>query len=148
MSTILLVDDEPSIRRALRAFFERGGYAVAEADSASAALRYLADGGTADAVVSDVLMPDIGGVEFYDRLMAQAPALSHRVVFLTGAARDPRVHGPIEQRGVPLISKLDDLRLVVDAVRVALVRRTTAAQRVEHSGEFSAGSLAALRPPT
>jgi len=32
------------------------------------------------------------------------------------------VHDPIEQRGVPLVSKLDDLRLVGDAVRVALLR--------------------------
>jgi len=32
-------------------------------------------------------------------------------------------NGPIEQWGVPLISKMDDLRLVVDAVRLALLRR-------------------------
>ena len=63
-------------------------------------------------------------LEFYDQLLEVAPDLANRVVFLTGAARDPRVHGPIEQRGVPLISKMDDLRLVVDAVRLALLRRT------------------------
>ena len=66
---------------------------------------------------------EISGVAFYDRLLELSPALSQRVVFLTGAARDPRVHVPIEQRGVPLISKLDDLLLVVDAVRIALLRR-------------------------
>ena len=114
------------MRRALRAFFERGDFGVEEADSASAALRHVADGRPVDAVVSDVLMPGVGGVAFYDQLMELAPHLAHRVVFLTGAASDPRVHLPIEQRGVPLISKLDDLRLVVDAVRLALLRRTAA----------------------
>jgi hypothetical protein len=51
------------------------------------------------------------------------------VVFLTGAARDPEVHGPIEARGVPLISKLNDYRLVVDAVRVALLVRSSNSAR-------------------
>lgn len=111
------------MRRALRALFERSGFAVVDVGSGTAALAHIAEGGAADAVVSDVLMPDVSGVAFYDRLMTAAPYLAHRVVFLTGAARDPQVHGPIEQRGVPLISKLDDLLLVVDAVRVALLRR-------------------------
>ena len=45
------------MRRALRAFFERSGFAVAEAASATDALRDVAEGGVADAVVSDVRMP-------------------------------------------------------------------------------------------
>ena len=114
------------MRRAMRAFFERAGFAVEEAASATAALRHVAEGKPADAVVSDVLMPEVNGVMFYDQLMEVAPQLANRVVFLTGASRDPRVHGPIEQRGVPLISKLDDLRLVVDAVQIALLRRPSA----------------------
>jgi len=118
------------MRRALRGLFERAGFAVAEAASGEAALAQLAKGSPADAVVIDVLMPGLNGVELYDRLRETAPALANRVVFLTGAARDPRVHGPIEQRGVPLISKMDDLRLVVDAVRLSVVRQ---------SGSFSAG---------
>lgn len=128
--TVLLVDDEPSMRRATRGFFERAGFAVAEASSGGEALAYVENGGAADAVVSDVLMPEGNGVIFYDLLVLHAPRLTHRVVFLTGAAIDPEVHAPIEQRGVPLISKLDDLRLVVDAVRLALLRagRERAAQ--------------------
>ena len=128
MPTILVVDDEPSMRRALRAFLERAGFGVEEAESAEQALEYLDASRPADAVVSDVLMPEVNGVDFYDRLRDAAPHLANRMVFLTGAARDPRVHGPIEQRGVPLISKMDDLRLVVDAVRLALLRRDPVAQ--------------------
>ena len=113
------------MRRALRALIERAGFRVVDVASGAAALAYLAEGGHADAVVSDVLMPEISGVTFYDRLLDVAPALSRRLVFLTGAARDPRVHLPIEQRGVPLISKMDDLLLVVDALRIALLRRSS-----------------------
>lgn len=123
MTTVLVVDDEPSMRKALRAFLERAGFAVVEADSSAAALRRFSQGPGADAVVCDVLMPGESGIAFYDALLEHSPALANRVVFLTGAASDPRVHAPIEQRGVPLISKIDDLRLVVDAVRLSLVRR-------------------------
>jgi DNA-binding NtrC family response regulator len=124
VTTVLIVDDEPSMRRALRALFERAGFVVAEAGSADAALDHLGEGRPAEAVVSDVLMPEVNGLAFYDRLLEVAPDLAQRVVFLTGASSDPRVHGPIEQRSVPLLSKTDDLRLVVDAVRVALLRRS------------------------
>jgi CheY-like chemotaxis protein len=128
--TVLLVDDEPSMRRATRGFFLRAGFDVAEASSGGEALAYVESGGPVDAVVSDVLMPEGNGVVFYDLLVLHAPRLLQRVVFFTGAAIDPEVHAPIEQRGVPLISKLDDMRLVVDAVRLALIRaaRAEAAQ--------------------
>jgi DNA-binding NtrC family response regulator len=122
--TVLIVDDEPSMRRALRAIFERAGFRVEEAGSARAALDHLASSRPADGVVSDVLMPEVSGLAFYDQLLELAPELANRVVFLTGASGDPRVHTPIEQRGVPLLSKTDDLRLVVDAVRVAILRRS------------------------
>ena len=125
MHTVLLVDDEPSLRRALRRVFEHGGFRVEEAGSAEEALRSCdaSSGKAIDAVVSDVLMPDTNGLAFYDQLVNRAPTLADRVVFLTGAAGDPKVLVPVEQRGVPILSKLDDLQLVVDAVRVALLRR-------------------------
>jgi CheY-like chemotaxis protein len=125
MLTVLLVDDDASVRRALRKILERGGMSVVEASAADEALTLLRAGVTPiDAVVSDVLMPGMSGLAFYDELIRVAPTLSGRVVFLTGAARDPSVQGPIEQRGVPLISKIDDLVLVMDAVRIATIRRS------------------------
>jgi CheY-like chemotaxis protein len=123
MATVLLVDDESSVRRALRKIFEKGGLTVREADSGRNALEAIASDGSIDAVVSDFLMPEVNGLDFYDALVASAPHLQHRVVFLTGAARDPMVHDPLEQRGVPLINKLEDLEIVLDAVKLALLRK-------------------------
>lgn len=122
MPTVLLVDDESSVRTALRKIFERGGLSVREAHSGRDALEALtADPGIA-AVVSDFIMPELDGLDFYDALVARSPHLRDRVVFLTGAARDPTVHRPLEERGVPLINKLDDLNIVLDAVRLVLLR--------------------------
>ena len=123
MATVLLVDDESAVRRALRKIFEKGGLTVREAESGQGALDAIETDPDIAAVVSDFLMPGINGLDFYDALVAVAPHLKHRVVFLTGAARDPMVHNPLEQRGVPLINKLEDFSIVLDAVRLALLRR-------------------------
>ena len=123
MKTVLLVDDESAVRGALRKILEKGGLTVREASSGRAALDTIAIDSEIAAVVSDFLMPEINGLDFYDALISIAPHLKERVVFLTGAARDPMVHNPLEQRGVPLISKLEDLHIVMDAVKLALLRK-------------------------
>jgi CheY-like chemotaxis protein len=122
MPTVLLVDDEKPIRSVLRKIFERGGLTVQEADSGRDALEALAADCTIAAVVSDFIMPELDGLDFYDALVARSPHLRSRVVFLTGAARDPTVYQPLEDRGVPLINKLNDLSIVLDAVRLVLLR--------------------------
>ncbi len=122
MPRILVVDDEASVRNSLRKLLERGGFEVTLADTGRMALEMIAADPAIEAVVSDFLMPEVNGLEFYDRLVAEVPRLRQRVIFLTGAARDPAVHHPLEQRGVPLLHKLDDPQLVVDAVRLALLR--------------------------
>jgi CheY-like chemotaxis protein len=119
---VLLVDDEGAVRSALRKVFERGGLSVREAQSGRDALETLADDPSISAVVSDFIMPELDGIDFYDALVARSPHLRNRVVFLTGAARDPTVHRPLEDRGVPLINKLEDLSIVLDAVRLVLLR--------------------------
>ena len=96
---------------------------MCEAASGKRALETIAGDSAIEAVVSDFVMPEVNGLDFYDLLVVQEPHLRQRVVFLTGAAGDPAVHHPLEQRGVPLLNKLDDPQLVVDAVRVALLRR-------------------------
>lgn len=123
MPTVLLVDDESAVRRSLRKMFEKGGLSVLEAESGRRALDAIAMDGDIAAVVSDFLMPEINGIDFYDAMVAVAPHLRSRVIFLTGAARDPMVHNSLEQRGVPLISKLEDLHIVVDAVKLVLLRK-------------------------
>jgi CheY-like chemotaxis protein len=121
MPRVLVVDDEATARQALRRALENDGMTVLEAHSGGAALQLLATDAQVDAVVCDVLMPEMNGVDLYDRLIVRAPGLARRVVFVSSATHDPRVHLPVEARGLPLVSKLDDLMLVVDAIRVALI---------------------------
>jgi two-component system KDP operon response regulator KdpE len=63
---ILIVDDDPSIRRLLRISLEMSGFEVVDADSGEGGLVELAHGEPA-AVVLDINLPDISGIEFLKR---------------------------------------------------------------------------------
>lgn len=125
--TILLVDDEGAVRIALRTLFERAGFAVVEANSGLTALEAVTSDPDISAVVSALRGAGIHGLALYEALIAQAPRLRHQVVFLTsGPTRDPATRESLEQRGLPLVNKLDDPQIVVDAVRLALMKRRQA----------------------
>ncbi len=122
MPTILVVDDEPDIRNALRRLLVARGFEVVEAGNAAEGAA-LASGGGIDAILCDIMMPGGSGLEFYDALVGPQPELAQRLVFLTAAAKEPEVLAQVEARDVPLLSKLYELELAVDAVAVALLKR-------------------------
>lgn len=81
--TVLLVDDEPTVRKVLQRVLERSGFAVLIASNADDALAIAArHEGTIDLLVSDVVMPATQGPELARMLCEQYPAL--RVLFVSG----------------------------------------------------------------
>ena len=89
---ILVVDDEPAVRESLRRALELEGYVVELADDGEAALDRLGGSAQADAVILDVLMPGIDGLEVCRRLRAHDNAVP--VLMLTARAEvDSRVAG-------------------------------------------------------
>ncbi|MEX0991545.1 MAG: response regulator [Actinomycetota bacterium] len=79
---ILIVDDDPMIRRLLQVNFRLEGFDVAVAGRGEEALE-LAAGARPDIVVLDVSMPDMDGWEVMGRLRGDPPTASVPVVFLT-----------------------------------------------------------------
>lgn len=67
MSRILVVDDEERIRRLLRMYLEKEGYAIEEAEDGETALR-KATGSEFDLILLDVMLPGIDGIEVCTRL--------------------------------------------------------------------------------
>jgi len=122
MPNILVVDDEPALRRALRRLLEKKGWTVSEAGAASEALEVVGRGGV-DAVICDIMMPGGSGLDFYDEAVKRHPAMARRVVFLTALAQEADILQQVEARGVPLLSKLYELDLAIDAVAVAVLRQ-------------------------
>ncbi len=82
---ILVVDDEPAVRRVLRELLElKGAYVVDEAPDGTAALRIFAERG-ADVVITDMMMPGISGIEVLRGIKVLDDTAG--VVVLTGASR-------------------------------------------------------------
>ncbi len=81
--TILLVEDETEVRELAREALRRGGYAVLEARDGEGALR-LAEGytGPIHLLLSDVVMPNLGGPELAARLLEMRPQL--KVLYMSG----------------------------------------------------------------
>jgi len=81
--TILLVEDETEVRELAREALRRGGYAVLEARDGEGALR-LAQGytGQIHLLLSDVVMPNMGGPELAARLLELRPQL--KVLYMSG----------------------------------------------------------------
>jgi two-component system response regulator MprA len=91
---ILVVDDERAVRESLRRALELEGYQVALAEDGEEALERLggSEEGEADAIILDVLMPGIDGLEVCRRLRADRNAVP--VLMLTARAEvDSRVAG-------------------------------------------------------
>ncbi len=119
MATILVVDDERSIRRTLREILEYEGYAVEEAVDGEEALQKLREG-RYDLVLLDIKMPRRDGMEVLRTLAEQLPELP--VVMISG-------HGTIETAveatrlgAFDFIEKPPDLNRLLLTVRNALER--------------------------
>jgi PAS domain S-box-containing protein len=81
--TLLLVEDEAAVRSSARRLLERHGYEVVEARHGREALRILDEGGRRiDLVITDLVMPEMGGREMVERVRAHHPAM--KVLFMSG----------------------------------------------------------------
>jgi CheY-like chemotaxis protein len=92
---ILIVDDEPPIRGLLVSALSGPGKEVLEAEDGTRALELAAKHGFFDVVVTDVLMPGIGGVELARRLRKGSHA--RRFLFVSGYARMNSIDHTLEE---------------------------------------------------
>ena len=82
MTTILIVDDEPSIRKYLAVTLGDGGYRVVEATDGVEALEQVR-AERPDLVITDIIMPRMNGFEFVRRLRNDPAVARTSVVFIT-----------------------------------------------------------------
>ena len=81
---ILVVDDEGAVRRFALRVLEREGYLVVEARDGIEALELIKQGHRFDAVVSDIVMPRMNGVELMQAMSTTSPDLP--VILMSGYA--------------------------------------------------------------
>jgi two-component system, cell cycle response regulator CpdR len=113
MPRILLAEDDESMRTFLVRAIERAGYEVVAVDRGTAALPYIA-GGDFDLLLTDIVMPEMDGIELAQRAAALAPRM--RVMFITGFAAVALNRGSGAPAGAKVLSKPFHLRDLVNEI--------------------------------
>ena len=102
--TILVIDDEPEIRKLVGAMVTQFGYAVLTADSGEHALTlYRNHKGHIEMLIADVVAPGMSGPMLADRLTAMQPDL--KVLYISGYDNTHVVQKYVVEKGHALLSK-------------------------------------------
>ncbi|MHB8523430.1 MAG: hybrid sensor histidine kinase/response regulator [Limisphaerales bacterium] len=118
--TILLVEDDNSVRSLLRVILQTSGYKVMDAPHGVEALR-VSQGCSAapiDLLVTDVVMPKMGGRELAEQLAARRPGL--KVLYLSGHTEDTVFRRGVQDAKATLLKKPFDSAAFLLAVRQVL----------------------------
>ena len=116
---ILVIDDEPSIVRALAGLLRRDGYSVGTASNGRHALTQL-QAQAYDVIVCDLGMPELDGPTFYALLTRQYPALRQRIIFLTGDTGGEASRTFLTQCGCPWLRKPSPITTIRRAIQAVL----------------------------
>jgi two-component system, cell cycle sensor histidine kinase and response regulator CckA len=120
--TILVVEDEASMRAIAREILEEYGYRVIEAAAADEAIQAArSHPEPIHLLITDVVMPGMNGPALAETLKAERPGLA--VLFMSGYTDDFIAHRGILGAGVFLLEKPFTLQALLARVRTALERR-------------------------
>ena len=120
VETVLLVEDEESVRTLTRSLLEEEGYAVLEAGDGLQALKVAGEySGTIDLLLTDMVMPGMNGKTLAHKMVETHPKIS--VVYTSGYTGSLASHGNLFESGTNLVQKpfsrgtlLQKLREVLD----------------------------------
>jgi PAS domain S-box-containing protein len=119
--TVLLVEDEASIRRLCRQVLVEQGYHVIEAEDGRDALaRATAHAGAIDLLVTDVVMPHLSGRALADRMQATRPGI--KVLYVSGYTDDAIVRHGVSENAVAFLAKPFTPEALLGRVREVLDR--------------------------
>jgi two-component system NtrC family sensor kinase len=112
---VLVADDEPVILDLMVDLLGERGYRVDTATTGREALAKLS-AGRYDAVVVDLRMPEMDGIQLYQEMARHAPALRARVVFATGDTVEESTRRFLAATGQPVLTKPFEIDKVLGAL--------------------------------
>ncbi|MCL4536022.1 MAG: DUF3365 domain-containing protein [Nitrospirae bacterium] len=114
--TILIAEDEESVREFLRDVFEAYGYQVIPAmDGEDAVSKYNENKERIDMVILDVVMPKKNGKEVYNLIKETNPGI--KILFISGYTQDILTSKGIYEEGLEFIAKPLEIRVLMAKVR-------------------------------
>ena len=149
MTSILVVDDDQTVRETLVDFFDSLGYVVRSAATATAGRQAAAEHAP-DVVLVDLRLPDASGLTLLEALRADDPELG--VIILTGHADVPTAVRAMQQGALDFLEKPVDLEALGVAVERAAelvgLRREVSVLRARRGDTAMDGDASAVDPPS
>jgi signal transduction histidine kinase len=119
--TILVLEDEVAVRKLVQAMLGKQGYTILEADNPVEALRQCKEhAGPIDLLVTDVVMPGMGGRQVAELAVQDRPAL--KVLYMSGYTSDAIAHHGVLESGVAFLQKPFSSETLLQRVREVLNR--------------------------
>ena len=149
MTSILVVDDDQTVRETLTDYFDTLGYVVRAAATATAGRQAAAEHAP-DVVLVDLHLPDASGLTLLEALRADDPELG--VIVLTGHADVPTAVRAMQQGALDFLEKpmdLDALGVAVSrAIEMVALRREVSVLRARRGDAAPGGDVGAGAPPS
>lgn len=115
-ATVLIVDDEPTVRMLLIDILEDLGYAWIEAEDSAAGLKILQSDVRIDLLVSDVGLPGgMNGRQMADAGLVSRPEL--KVLFITGYAENAVLNNGYLAPGMAVLTKPFSVEIIAERIR-------------------------------
>jgi len=135
---VMLVDDEPQIAHTMERLLRRD-YDITIALCGRDAIEHINQGVRFDAIVTDVMMPNMTGIELTEELQRVAPDQARRLIFLSGGAFTAQTHERLHALGAPQLEKpvtAKELRACIQRVvsEAGARPRSTAAPPIAAAG--------------
>jgi PAS domain S-box-containing protein len=115
-SRVLVIDDDPLVGRVLERILSKE-HEVIIMNNARDALDSIAAGTRYHAILCDLMMPGLSGVEFYEELERQSPEMALRVGIISGGAFTPRTHEFLQrfvERSIEKPFEPNDIRRLIE----------------------------------
>lgn len=125
-ATILIVDDEPGLRRVLSRALSRAGYRPLVATSGEEATELLKLHGTVDLILMDLRMPGMTGQTLFHVIASGWPALASRIVVMSGDPESEEHKEWLDLHDLPVVWKPFELPDIIRLVERLMARRREA----------------------
>src|SRR5271156_4467974 len=117
-STVLVVDDEPEVRKLVAAMLTRNGYRVLSADTGENAIRLFKSHPETELLLTDVVAPGMSGPMIADQIAALKPEI--KVLFMSGFDSTQVVQCYVVEKGYSLLVKPFTMEQLEQKVRAVL----------------------------
>jgi DNA-binding NtrC family response regulator len=115
---VLVVDDEPEIRKLVAAMLARNGYRVLSADSGENALKLFKSNPDTELLLTDVVSPGMSGPMIADEIVLLKPEI--KVLFMSGYDSTQVVQRYVIEKGYSLLTKPFTMEQLEAKVRAVL----------------------------